>query len=103
MSAEQRSQVNDPESASLTGHLFISYARKNKESVEGLVDWIKAAGRDVWVDLKGIPPIGDWLAEIQTAIDRADACLFFLSPEFAESKECWKEAQYAAEAGKRLV
>lgn len=105
MSDREKSSVQNKIAVeeAISGHLFVSYSRKDIETVTRLVDRLKDRGRDVWVDLEGIPPVGDWLEEIRTAIARADACLFILSPSFANSTECRREVEYAVSLGKRLI
>ena len=85
------------------GSIFISYAREDLDFVRKLHDALQSSGHEVWVDWEGIPPIGEWLAEIHQAIDYADACLFVLSPDFLESEPCAAELKRTLEQHKRLV
>ena len=66
------------------GSIFISYAREDIDFVRKLHGALNRGGHEVWVDWEGIPPIGEWLAEIHRAVDAADACLFVLSPDFLQ-------------------
>ncbi len=53
--------------------MFLSYSRKDPAFVESLVEALTPRGLEPWVDLEGIPPTAEWLDEIYTAIDNADA------------------------------
>jgi len=85
------------------GSIFISYAREDIDFVRKLHGALNRGGHEVWVDWEGIPPIGEWLAEIHRAVDAADACLFVLSPDFLQSEPCAAELKRALEQHKRLV
>lgn len=85
------------------GSIFISYAREDVDFVSKLHEALNRSDHEVWVDWEGIPPIGEWLAEIHRAIDAADACLFVLSPDFLQSEPCAAELKRALEQHKRLV
>ena len=83
--------------------VFISYAREDQAFVRSLFAVLEDRQRDAWVDWEGIPPTADWLAEIYSAIDSADAFLFVMSPESLASEVCLREVAHAAGRNKRLV
>ncbi|MFI5274784.1 MAG: TIR domain-containing protein, partial [Ktedonobacterales bacterium] len=83
--------------------IFISYSRQNRDFVVRLQEALVAAGRDVWVDLKDIPPMAEWQREIDTGIAAADTVIAVLSPEYFASAMCMKEVERAVEYKKRIV
>lgn len=86
-----------------TSAVFVSYSRRDAEIADRLVEALVAAGRDVWLDKGAIPDLAEWKQEIREGIDKSDAVIFLLSPEFCASTECQAELEQAAEKGKRLV
>src|SRR5947209_5692214 len=83
--------------------LFISYAREDQDFVRRLHRALSRRGKEGWVDWEGIPPTAAWMAEIRSAIGGADAFVFVLSPDSAESKVCGDELGIALEQNKRIV
>lgn len=83
--------------------LFVSYSRRDKDFVQQLVQALADQGRDVWVDWEDIPLTADWLQEIYDGIDEADAFVFVLTPNSAQSEVCGWEVKHAVESGKRLI
>lgn len=75
--------------------IFISYSRRNSDFVRRLHDGIVARGRETWVDWEGIPPTSDWMKEIHSAIDAAEAVAFVLSPDSIKSTVCLQELDHA--------
>ena len=83
--------------------VFISYSRRDKAFVQRLHEALKARGREAWVDWEGIPPTAEWMQEIRSAIDSAQAFLFVISPQSASSEVCRQEIEHAVAQNKRLV
>lgn len=86
-----------------TMSIFISYSRRNTDFVRRLHEGIVAHGRETWVDWQGIPPTADWMREIHSAIDAADAVAFVLSPDSIKSTVCRQELEHAIAQNKRLI
>jgi WD40 repeat protein len=84
-------------------HVFISYSRKDIEIARKLAESLQGREIEYWIDWKGIPPSVDWRREIQKGIEEADAFLFLLSPESAQSSVCREELDHAVRNGKRLI
>src|SRR4051812_38184466 len=84
-------------------HIFISYSRRDKTYVQKLNDALKARGKETWVDWEGILPSADWLKEIYTAIENADAVVYILSPDSVASEVCGQEINHALVNNKRVV
>jgi hypothetical protein len=59
--------------------LFFSYAREDLNKVEPIYDSLKAAGFNPWLDIRDIPPGGQWKLEIKEAIRTADFFIAFIS------------------------
>src|SRR5262245_15846253 len=87
----------------IMSYAFISYARKNKDFVVKLHEAMKQAGAASWVDWKDIPPSAQCMDEIQRAIVGADAFVFVITPQSAESRTCGWEISSAAENNKRII
>jgi hypothetical protein len=85
------------------GYFFLSYSRKDKESVEQLENRLKAAGYETWIDIEGIRGGDLWREAIVKAIDQADALLVLLSPNSAKSDNVCTELVLATENKTRIV
>ena len=100
MKTEQEVPVPEP----ARGHdVFVSYSRADRERVVELTQALASRGKRAWVDLEDIPPSAEWMAEIRSAIEGADAYLVAVSPDVARSKVCSEELELARSAGKRIV
>lgn len=86
-----------------TVDVFICYSRKDKKFVDRLYEAIKRAGKRSWLDVRSIPLLAKWKAEIETGIEAAEHFIFILSPDSVASKECQRELEYALSLRKRLV
>jgi hypothetical protein len=71
--------------------LFISYSRRDQDFVRRLYEALAANGRQSWVDWEGIPPTAKWMDEVRSAVERAQAFLFVISPDSAASQVCTEE------------
>jgi len=85
------------------GDAFISYSRVDKAFVQKLHEALTQNQKQVWVDWEDIPQAADWRAEIQEGIEKADAIIFVMSPDFLTSMECMIELEVAEEFNKRLI
>ena len=83
--------------------VFISYSRADGGFVRDLQDALSARGRRPWVDWQDIAPTAEWMAEIEGAIDQADAVVYVLSADSVSSRVCSKEIEHALSANKRIV
>ncbi len=88
---------------SLYHDVFISYSRTDREFVRTLHQALSEQNQSIWVDWEDIPPTADWLNEIYSAIEGADAFLFVLSPDSVASEVCGKEVEHAVKHQKRLI
>lgn len=82
--------------------VFISYSREDKVFVKDLKQRLEDQNLDVWVDIDELYAGEEFWPEVAKAIDAA-AFIFVISPTSAASKNCHKEANWAADVGKRVV
>lgn len=64
------------------GAIFVSYARDNLEVAKGIVDALRAAGLEVWLDMGKLQPGDAWDLKIRRNIE---ACSFFVPLISAET------------------
>jgi WD40 repeat protein len=85
--------------------VFLSYARKDKEFVEGwLTSALVAHGKDVWIDVEDIRGgASDWRASVWAGIESAKVLVFVLTPDSLASSVCGEELQRADELNKRII
>lgn len=83
--------------------IFISYSRRDwTDFVEPLVQRLREAGIDHWIDQELIEGSDDWLDEINKALKIASAVLVCVSPDALQSRYVKMEYRYAFNNGKRL-
>jgi len=80
------------------GQVFISYSRRDSETVENIISQLEAAGIDAWLDREDIKPGKQWRSQIVEAIDTAEAFILHLSPDSGASDNVLKELNLAEEA-----
>jgi WD40 repeat protein len=83
--------------------VFISYSRKDVEFARRLANELTKTDRDVWIDWEDIPRAVDWLNEIYTGIESADAFVFVVSPNSLRSEVCNYELGHARTQNKRVI
>src|SRR4051794_16028455 len=83
-------------------NVFVSYARRDRESVEQLVALLKRAKNDVWFDSEIIGG-QRWWDEILRHLRTCDVVLASISPDALRSKACKAELTYAAALGKVVL
>ena len=85
------------------GHVFISYSRKDSETVDRIVARLHAENFTVWIDREEIHGGDLWREAIVEAVDNAYVFLLMLSPYSVESDNVRKEVDLAEGAGKALL
>ena len=80
------------------GQVFISYSRRDSETIEEIVAQLEAEGIDVWLDREDIKPGQQWRRQIVEAIDTAEAFVLNLSPDSGASDNVLKELNLAEES-----
>ena len=84
-------------------HIFISYARTNRNYAFRLKEALEGAGIETWVDLENLDPGSIWQREIESAIDGCFAFIYLLSKESIASEYCQNEFGYALEEKKKII
>src|SRR5262245_40231427 len=83
--------------------IFISYARKDELFAHRLRAVLQKLGRSAWIDQEGIAPCSEWLREIYSAIEAADAIIYVISASSVGSKICSEEITHAVRNHKRII
>lgn len=83
--------------------VFISYSRKDIESVRPFYELASKQEKNLWIDWNGIYPTEDFMEKIFQEIEASDACVFMLSPSWLSSKPCQLEFEHAVRYNKRLI
>lgn len=84
-------------------HVFVSYSRKDSETVDHIVARLNKDGLDVWIDREDIKGGELWHESIVEAIDRAYAFVLMLSPSSLASDNVRKEVDVAEGSKRELV
>lgn len=82
--------------------IFMSYSSKNRSTVAGLAQDLKAQGYQVWFD-REVPGGQSWWDMIVGQIRECDLFLFALTPSSLDSKPCKLEYGYAERLGKTIL
>ncbi|MFZ4826718.1 MAG: TIR domain-containing protein [Phototrophicaceae bacterium] len=85
--------------------VFVSYRRMDVEFVKQLVEALRQAGKEVWIDWEDIPPGSvEFTNDIRQGLEGADAFIAVVSPNYLESTYCLDmELAYAASIHKKLI
>ncbi|MFZ4814725.1 MAG: toll/interleukin-1 receptor domain-containing protein [Phototrophicaceae bacterium] len=85
--------------------VFVSYRRVDVAFVKPLVEALRAAGKEVWIDWEDIPPGSDSFSDdIKRGLEGADAFIAVLSPDYMQSSYCIDlELGYSVELKKKIV
>ena len=83
-------------------YVFVSYAHADKPIVYECMNWLRNNGVDMWYD-EGIPPAGEWVEEIATAIKGSRLFLVFISPHAVDSRYVRSEVGYALSLDKDIL
>ncbi len=85
----------------ISGHIFISYSRRDDEIMRRIAFFLRDQGFKVWVDHeKLIPGTPAWEDSIEKAIKNAYAVIALLSPEAKDSEWVRREIAYADQYNK---
>jgi hypothetical protein len=82
--------------------VFVSYARRDRATVDALLQDIRRARHDVWVD-EELTGGQSWWDTILGTIRGADVFVIALSPDWLTSKACAAELQYAMACNRALL
>ncbi len=84
-------------------HVFVSYSRRDSETVNSIVARLTKDGLNVWLDREAIKGGDVWRESIVEAVDNAYACVLMLSPNSVTSDNVRKEVDLADGASKDLI
>ncbi len=82
--------------------VFVSYARRDRATVDALLQDIRRARHDVWVD-EELTGGQRWWDTILGTIRGTDVFVIALSPDWLTSKACAAELQYAVACNRALL
>lgn len=74
--------------------VFISYSHRDRKTAERVAETIRNEGYDAWWD-EDIPPGANWAEETAEALNRSQAIVILISPDFMESDYAQKEINFA--------
>ncbi|GIE99925.1 FxSxx-COOH system tetratricopeptide repeat protein [Paractinoplanes rishiriensis] len=87
----------------MSGHVFISYSRRDREYVTGLADHLTRAGVRVWLDTDELA-VGDrWEHVVRDRVDDCAAMIVVMSPAAEASPHVGNELQRARDQGKPIL
>ena len=92
-----------PLAQSMTGHVFMSYSRKDEAVMRRVATFLRKQGISVWVDNeKLVPGTPIWEEEIEKAIRGSSAVIVILSPDSKNSVWVRREISFAEQYRKRI-
>lgn len=84
-------------------HIFISYARKDKQVVAQYVESLRKQDFIVWQDVSNIPAGEQWHQALLDAIEAASVVVVFWSQAASHSRYVNEEIDHAIQHGKPIV
>jgi len=86
----------------LSGHVFISYSRKDIEYVNRLYDWLVGKGFNVWQDVNQIEPGEQWPQGIEDALEKCGAFIVVMTPNSKQTEAVQNELLRAKRKKKQV-
>ena len=83
--------------------IFISYSREDYGQIFSIVEKLREAGLEVWIDQEGIRGAKLWSQEIVSAIEDSVVFILFASEKAFASKNVTKELALASESDKKIL
>lgn len=74
-------------------YIFISYSHRDYDRVQPILQGLAAKGYRLWYD-EGIDPGTEWPESIANHLGNSAACLAFISPHSASSRNCRREINF---------
>jgi predicted regulator of Ras-like GTPase activity (Roadblock/LC7/MglB family) len=87
----------------LSGHVFLSYSRKNTEAMQRIDLLLRKQGIPTWMDHQLSPGTRQWKIAIERAIEESSVVLALLSPEAKQSEWVDRELEYARMQHKTVI
>jgi hypothetical protein len=75
-------------------YVFVSYARRDRERIDGVIEAIRASGVSLWID-DALTPGDEWDERLESALLGSVGLLAFVSDDYARSKWCRRELKFA--------
>ena len=85
------------------GKIFISYSRRDVETVDHVVEKMESEGLGIWIDREAIKAGDLWRTQIVQAIDSCTVFVLMLSSNSAASDNVRKEIDLAQDSGRKLL
>jgi predicted lactoylglutathione lyase len=83
--------------------VFISYSRKDSETVKQIYEWLEKSGYKCWLDVDGMFSGISYKKVIVDAIKRSKVLLFMSSENSNKSRNVVSEVSIAVEYGKKIL
>ena len=96
------SALIEPDDVTGQPYIFVSYSRKDMDSVQSVLRILKINHFRFWYD-KGLKSGLEWAEELGEKIDQCDQFLVLISPNSIESKYVRKEVGMAMEKEKNIL
>jgi hypothetical protein len=80
-----------PSASALAPRIFISYRRSELESVRPMVQALRDAGAEVFIDVEQIDPLSNFPARLRAAVADSHAVVVWWSKDYTESNFCLDE------------
>ena len=80
-------------------HIFVSYARKDKDFARRLISRLRESGRIPWQDIRNLRGGSEWQTAIDDALRNAEALVVVMSPQATKSQYVTYEWAFALGAG----
>jgi len=74
--------------------VFISYSHRDRKAAQRVAETIRSEGYEAWWD-EDIRPGANWAEETAEALNRSQAIVILISPDFMESDYAQKEINFA--------
>ena len=84
-------------------HIFVSYAREDKDFARQLTLRLRESGRIPWQDLSNLKPGVNWQSAIDDALRNAEALVVVMSPQATKSQYVTYEWAFALGAGVLVI
>ena len=100
----QRRQIKQEAESVLVPEVFISYSRQNwRPHVKSLAQHLYDADLKLWIDQHIIRSGGDWLDEINKALDQCKVLVLCVSPSSLNSRYVKMEYRYFLDENKPVL
>ena len=83
--------------------IFISYSRKDTETVKDIYNWLEGKGYKCWIDLEGMSSSDSYKAIIVDAIKNSKILMFMSSENSNSSQNVVSEVSLAVKYGKKII